>query len=104
MPTEIETLRALFERWVDGYGYDGDSDEDVELANRVRRALDSPIGEQGVALREALAGVYDECEGIAVPARETPFAQVEAYRETIRLLKARAANAGEKPVGAGVER
>jgi len=41
-------------------------------------------------LEASLAAVYDECESVAVPAKATPYEQIEAYREAIRLLKARA--------------
>ncbi|TPM53231.1 hypothetical protein FJ959_22120 [Mesorhizobium sp. B2-2-4] len=41
-------------------------------------------------LREDVLAVYDECESVAVPHEEGSFQQVEAYRRTIRALKARA--------------
>ncbi|TPJ70499.1 MULTISPECIES: hypothetical protein [unclassified Mesorhizobium] len=41
-------------------------------------------------LREDVLAVYDECESVAVPPEEGSFQQVEAYRRTIRALKARA--------------
>lgn len=63
-------------------------------------ALEEEVGR----LKAEHLDIYDECEGVAVPSRDTLHEQVEAYRETIRLLRARcerrqraALNTGEKP-------
>jgi Lar family restriction alleviation protein len=41
---------------------------------------------------EQMDAIYEECAGVAVPARDTAFEAIEAYRSTIRLLHARAAD------------
>jgi hypothetical protein len=49
---------------------------------------------------EQMDEIYEECAGVAVPARDTAFEAVEVYRSTIRLLHARAADRTRRTFGA----